>query len=228
MTEDDKRLAAAKAAIREQVPANLRKDLDDLDRLIAEQEKVKAAAERRMKELRRERTQIMKAAAQAADSDHALVTLRHADPDAYSRLAERIREIHPALWGSANYVPVLSDRTYDGPLYLGVTVHLTRHRLPHVTTEGLAAALLEFARRFVTDTPDEGVVPGMIYAQVRTVEGYPLALHYTPDGSRAILFDDARVSYGGAERVEGDLKAVLAVAIAAAEAEMRALDDADD
>lgn len=216
MTTND--IAKVKADILDRIPVEhraeyemLQKDIRDLDR----QEKAIAA---RRKGFQARVDQIMLAAANAISTDRDLAVLGHSSTAAYKRFQEAVRAIHPRLFHPTNYV--VDDAPKNTAPFLGVEVSLYEYGARDITDETpteVAAALVEFAARFVGDAmPDFGDHPGTVYATFlfsASNRSRHMQMFFTPDGTRATLFISGYY-VNEPNPVSGTLAEALAAAIA--------------
>lgn len=229
-------VAEVRADILSRIPADLRPEHQTLTRDLAR-------LDREMKALRKQRdavqarvTEIMDATVAAAQTDRDLAVLRHSGGDTISRLWDAIRAIHPRLHMTTNWTP--NDAPKNTAPYLGVEVSLytyasdrTSLSTENAKTEGesIAAALVEFAARFVgDDTPTTGELAGRTYANILSGSDgrwRGMNLSYVPDGSRATL---GVADYDGErEPINGSLAEVMTTAITIA-LEWNAADNDDE
>lgn len=215
-------VAEVRADIFARIPADLRDEHQTLTRDIAR-------LDREMKALRKQRdaaqarvTEIMTATVAAAQTDRDLAILRHSGGDTYSRLWEAVRAIHPRLHMTTNWTP--NDSPKNTAPYLGIDVTLHTYASDRTSLsaetaktdgEAIAAAIVEFAARFVgDDIPTTGELAGRSYANIMTsADGRwrGMNLSYVPDGSQATL---GVVDYDGErEPINGTLAEVMTTAI---------------
>lgn len=229
-------IAKAKAEILDRIPADQREEYLRLQAQIDSNDRLSKSIQRENAALRDRIGAITSAAVKAATTDRDLAVLRHSSTAAYQRFLEVVRAIHPRLQGPMNYT--VDDAPKGTAPFLGIEVNLyTGINLPSTLSNetattaatDLAAALVEFADRFVgDDVPDFGNNAGRIFSQMLTgadsrYKG--MSLMFTPTGGEATLFI---VDWDGdREPIHGTLVEVLATAIRQS-MEWASEDDGDD